>query len=321
MENWKDLYIQNLGSENISNTNIDIAQNIKLEKLPNKLYKYRAVSDYSLDNLNTDTVWVNKPSDYNDPYEFYEKIDFNKIYTALTKKHIDQLLDRFTKKIPVPDKILNEAKKKDNPLKFLCEHLLKENDFSDSQVNNYFAALEEVIEKHGKEIIANRINDIQDKMKVCSFCESPEVLLMWSHYADSHKGICIEYNIQKWRESDIRRRILFPVIYKNSLYNSTNHLLRFINEENFNNLYPIISGSTKSNEWNYEKEWRFIFQNGDSFPAQNYPMNCQCKVYLGYKIEDESKKKIIKICENKNIDVYQSKLKSDSYSLEFEKIN
>lgn len=27
----------------------------------------------------------------------------------------------------------------------------------------------------------------------CSFSTNPKNLLMWSHYADEHKGLCIEY--------------------------------------------------------------------------------------------------------------------------------
>ena len=41
-------------------------------------------------------------------------------------------------------------------------------------------------------------------------CTSYNHRLMWSHYADGHKGFCVEYDYSKRKDEDI---IPFPVVY------------------------------------------------------------------------------------------------------------
>ena len=33
--------------------------------------------------------------------------------------------------------------------------------------------------------------------RVCSFCKSYKKFLLWSYYANSHKGVCLEYSVRK----------------------------------------------------------------------------------------------------------------------------
>jgi len=34
----------------------------------------------------------------------------------------------------------------------------------------------------------------KDSLKVCSFSGTQYSIIMWSHYADQHRGFCIEYD-------------------------------------------------------------------------------------------------------------------------------
>ena len=97
---------------------------------------------------------------------------------------------------------------------------------------------------------------MQDQIKVCSFCESHDHLLMWSRYANYRTGFCVEYDIAQWKNDDLRRRSLYPAIYQDSRYDATDNLLQ--NQSGncgLNPLYAIISGSTKPSEWSYEQNF------------------------------------------------------------------
>lgn len=319
--NWKDEYLKLLDSTIFSVENIENAQRIKIRNLPQKLYKYRAVNGFSLDNLENNSVWLNSPYEYNDPYEFFEKNDIDSLLKTIEKKHFKELISYFLNEIDLPKNILDEAKNLNEPLDFISKYIIRtSSNYSESEIDNIVDSLNKISTQRVEEILREKITFTQNTMKVCSFCESPEVLLMWSHYAESHKGICIEYAIERWHNNDIRRRLLFPVIYSNDIYDSTKHLENYILNLEFNNLYPIISGTRKSLDWKYEKEWRLIFQIGESFKSQNYLMDCQSKVYLGMKMSLEDKIKIIEICQRKNVEVFETQLDNKSMKLKFKAI-
>lgn len=318
---WKDEYLKILDSTIFCEGDIEKAQRIKINNLPGKIFKYRAINEFSLDNLASDSVWVNSPSEYNDPYEFYEKNNIDSLFRAIEKKHFSELVKIFLNEIDLPKNILDQANDYEEPIAFVTKYILKSSsNYSESEIDNLVGALNSITKQNVQEKLKEKIWHTQSMMKVCSFCESPDVLLMWSHYADSHKGMCIEYDIERWRSDDIRKRLLFPVIYSDQIYDSTKHLENYILNSDFNNLYPIISGTRKSLDWGYEKEWRLIFQIGPSFESQNYPMNCQSKVYLGMKMNAEDKNKVIDICQRKNIEVYETELDNENMKLKFMKI-
>ncbi len=317
--NWKDEFRQLMESCDENILNIDKAQILKNQNIPSKLYKYRPVNKYSINNLQEDTVWLNSPNDYNDPYEFYEKIDFEAVNREITKKHFDELIERMTSKVQISQEIIDKAKESDKPIEMIGKDLMKENQYTDLKIETFFNFISDYTAKNNQRLISEKLEFIQDSMKVSSFCEENSQFLMWSHYADSHKGFCIEYDIDHWNRSDFKRRILFPIIYQEEVYDSTPHLLKSINQTEWNNLYPLLSGSTKSKNWEYEKEWRFIINIGASFQRQNYPMDCQSKIFLGHKISIVHKKEIVEICKNKKLPVFQTKL-TGNYKLDFEEI-
>lgn len=318
---WKKEYIEKIGCSDVEKLQIEAAQAIKMANLPKFLYKYRPVNEFSLDNLKNDTVWLNKPSEYNDPFEFVEFLDFKKLQKLTANTIKEDIIKEFTDVSPVPKEVIDEARASEDPLAVMGKHHFLSRGLNEDQINSLFEGMDNIMKNHLIGANVQKIHKMQEAMKVCSFCEEHTQLLMWSHYADNHKGFCIEYNISKWKPNDIRNRILHPVIYQTEFYDVTEHLLSQVQKQTFNNLYPVISGSTKSKEWEYEKEWRFIFQIGDSFPTQNYSMSCQSKVFLGHRISLENKNKILDIAKEIHLPVFQSKPSKEKYKLEFELIS
>ena len=102
---------------------------------------------------------------------------------------------------------------------------------------------------------------------------SPLNKLMWSHYADSYGGYCVEYNVRN-------KGLIYPVIYDNTLPDLSESYQRFY--DNKDNLsfssfgkskiekdiirlnYPLLS---KDVCWDYEQEFRII----DSIQDEEIP--------------------------------------------------
>ncbi|GAA0890634.1 hypothetical protein GCM10009122_03120 [Fulvivirga kasyanovii] len=91
---WKEDYIKKIGCVNVDDLQIEAAQSIRIRNLPENLYKYRPATDYVINNLENDTVY--KPIEYNDPFEFVEFLDFDKVYAALNGQMKEELISSLT---------------------------------------------------------------------------------------------------------------------------------------------------------------------------------------------------------------------------------
>lgn len=140
---------------------------------------------------------------------------------------------------------------------------------------------------------------------------------MWSHYADCHKGFCIEYDFSKKEESF--SKLVVPVVYspnrpllpwKAVIDNSEQNI-----KETVGDLMKVFL--TKDKIWEYENEWRIIRGTMEDSEVTMPPISC---IYLGAAIEKENRDKIVEIAKKKNIIVKQMKLDRGTYDLHAEKI-
>lgn len=87
--------------------------------------------------------------------------------------------------------------------------------------------------------------------RVCCFSRKCNDILMWAHYADSYKGICVEYDLTDL--SDVVG-YLAPVQYE-----TTFPEVDYLND-NITAIQQMIL--TKSKNWKYEREIRALRDNG-----------------------------------------------------------
>lgn len=147
------------------------------------------------------------------------------------------------------------------------------------------------------------------------FSKKPDSTLMWAHYADNFKGVCIEWEILRSSNSDF----IFDVICSKKKphidllkyikiylgYEFTGDKFDANNQEIRENLKKLII--TKGTDWVYEKEIRFVTEKGKINPgtvdklgngrALYHMMTFPRRVYLGEKISKEDEQDIRKICE------------------------
>jgi hypothetical protein len=159
----------------------------------------------------------------------------------------------------------------------------------------------------------------KDSLKVCSFSETQYSIIMWSHYADQHRGFCIEYETESLPPEHLLLRMLYPVIYSKKLFDGTKYYRAALeNKQGFNILFPTLAALHKSPEWKYEKEWRLVIPANMIKAASPWRVPTPKRLYLGSRMTDHNKQQILRICKKKGIEVHNMHLKIGSFSLKSE---
>jgi hypothetical protein len=118
------------------------------------------------------------------------------------------------------------------------------------------------------------------KLSISSFSLISDSMLMWSHYADNHKGVCFEIDTDLNRNPEIRLEV---VKYKKKI-----SFLPSVTPKQHN---PISVLSTKLTPWKYEKEIRAFSPNGPNELA----VGKITKIIFGLRCDETTKQDLRKI--------------------------
>ncbi|MCL2367639.1 MAG: hypothetical protein FWC72_01460, partial [Oscillospiraceae bacterium] len=123
--------------------------------IPKKLYRHRTVNEYSLKNLRENTAWLSSPDEFNDP--------FDSVFSCESQEnHLIDIAEKSAETTGASselfDAIIGVVKD---------EMTMRNIAFYDSMRKN---------------------------MGVICFSEVKNSILMWSHYADFHKGFSVGYD-------------------------------------------------------------------------------------------------------------------------------
>lgn len=213
--------------------------------------------------------------------------------------------------------------------KFYLTPMSNQNDpFEFKQDTNYDRVTEEILFKNPLKYInrqqydevakrthtdiCNGYDALRNKISIKSFCEDVDNLLLWSHYANSHTGYCIEYDSIKLFE--LWQYLLLPIVYQEQ-YPKV-HFSTIQKEVFMNNLRCL---ATKSKHWEYENEWRIVRccnTKEDHKGEAPIPKS----IYLGCKVKAGYEKDMFELCKKRNITLYKMKISQVSYTLQKELI-
>ena len=147
---------------------------------------------------------------------------------------------------------------------------------------------------------------------ICCLSEVRDSVLMWSHYADKHRGFCLEFSIADFHvELPGNKVIPSPVHY------TEQYPIAQIIEE----VAVRETMLTKAKPWEYEKEWRII--TPERAGLHPFPDHCLTGVIFGCKMSEEHKEMIREWCKNRRpaITYYETRQSEDSYSLNIDEIS
>lgn len=243
-----------------------------------KLYMYKPPNCYTLDILHNSCLWAAKPEHFNDPFDCDLEIS-----VGITE---DVMLESMRRRGDSESAI---AKYKASNLNADGKFIPKERRRVDNEI---------------QKLVKERKN-----MGVICLSEVCDSILMWSHYAESHKGVCFEFT----RAED------------NALGD-----LELCSPVKYDRHYPIIDlgqmllnqdgkvfdsmMKTKSGDWAYEKEWRLITEEGDQECPLPGPIS---RVILGIKIEDPFKSNIETLCQECSIPCVQARKVDREFRIDF----
>ncbi len=132
------------------------------------------------------------------------------------------------------------------------------------------------------EDILKCIKNTKSKLKICSMSAEPAFSspLMWAHYADSFKGVCLEFEV------DVSKVEVEKIAYDDCV-------LKLELPQNITNIdrkWAKILLCKKYPVWEYEAEYRVF--SGDAYIKDGVELK---KIYLGERISDTNKELIKKI--------------------------
>lgn len=322
-------------------------------EIPTKLYKYfnnipkkenEVLVNYSVDNLKNNTIYLNTPLEFDDPYDCdlsINVIDYRKErlllyckYAKISIQHnltIEEMAGCFLDKL---SHHLNDKQTIDGFFCFDDNNLSRDlncKKFLLSIQKNLIFNYKNKIDCDPLNILYNALdeeymyfyNNAKEEFRVACFTTSPYSQLMWAKYANNHKGFCVEYEV----DFDITNQenlnlifALFPVAYSKVRGNITKQVVKTLDyqpDEDY--LWSIFSNGIlrKSIDWAYQNEWRLVMHN-KLFNQNNYLIKFFkiTKVFLGNKMPAKDKMEIINICKEKNITVVRVEKNEKYFEME-----
>lgn len=171
----------------------------------------------------------------------------------------------------------------------------------------------------------NIIQQIQGLHILC-LTNSYRNKLIWSHYADSHKGVCLTIQVPN--------RLVYPICYTSRRVFSDSDLDNIIAkskqsgktsiEKSYSNLTTAKKiAYIKDRKWNYEKEYRIVFDSSDEcgliFDDNKWFMSVKItNIYLGVNFDKNDKdiqNKIREACKLNGVKISQMELSDKNYSI------
>jgi hypothetical protein len=144
---------------------------------------------------------------------------------------------------------------------------------------------------------------------VTCFSETVDDLLMWGHYADGHRGFCLEFDtadpllgsVKQVRYSD-----QFPKLDVTA-----------ITSKKFDQIMHLLL--TKASHWSYEREWRaFHVKPACLF---GYSRSSLTGLYFGAKMPEAQQQMIAKLLEKMPTRLYRMRLGASEFRLSSEPVN
>ena len=185
--------------------------------------------------------------------------------------------------------------------------------------------------------IANQFNrdsqinwdDTMRRLRLLSLCADGKNPLLWSHYADKHRGVTFEFDASltggmpfgiarpvKYRKrvprAYSRKDFIEDALGLNSLTDASQALL------------PLVM--TKSLEWQYENEWRIVGsaseKEGNLSTDLPFSPRSLSKIFFGCRISSRNRKAIERLATGDfaHVEVFQARQSQERFALEFDRI-
>ena len=261
------------------------------------LYKYRAFSPLSVQSLVADEVYFADPSSFNDPLDTrpcveadLEVSELQDVLRTLVERRESATLLTAAKSIGyrgpntttrIEERSKRRAKAVLDDLKYHSTN--PERSGTETDAHRFLLTSEiesELLKRYSKGIYC---------LGTRTSCP-----LMWSHYGDQHRGLCIGYTVP-----DRERSNLFKVQYGGSRLVLTSDVASMLAGDSA--AAKAVDSAVllqKANDWKYEREWRLLGPRGN----QRSPLELS-SVTFGMRCSSTVQHAVVKALEGRDMDV------------------
>lgn len=236
--------------------------------IPQKLYKYRPFNAYTVGLLCRAEQYYANPFDFNDPLDCKPSVRAD-----LAIRDLEGLLD-----------VCFGSKEAWNKLK----HTLRGNASEYGPLATHAEA-----QRHYRiDLIALIKAQLYAAFKdygVVSLNTRWSCPLMWSHYGDQHRGLCLEYTTDR----NLEHANLRPIDYKGSRVLKLSDMVLWKRDQDRDAYERIFKSffTHKASDWEYEDEWRLISETQGSHAS---PITLT-GVYFGMRCDYNVKTAVVRL--------------------------
>ena len=236
--------------------------------VPNKLFKYRKFDARTLRLITNQELYYANPRTFNDPLDCAFEVNVD-----IGLKELVALL----KRVYGPDREQEWRYEVD----YIFHRATEEGDWTiDKKARDY-------LERMLAGSIESQVRQEFDSRGVLSFSTTWKSVLMWSHYADEHRGICLEFDT-----GELQHDRLAPVEYRKgrSVLASDLYAWKLLGDLEAEKRAFSTHFYSKAPDWRYEKEWRDITDQPCS--RGDYRIS---GIYFGFRCDYAIKVAIVKM--------------------------
>lgn len=255
---------------------------------PDQFYKYRSLEGSALAFVERtichSELYFSTPSSFNDPFDCHPTFvlegnedEISQVYArVLQRRNGDWTLDR----------CLQEARRlAKNPVMS-----------PESQEARSFMQ-----QRH--------VDCIKNKIGVLCLSTNPNSMLMWAHYADSHRGICLQFDgyFEYFAEA---QKVDYP---------PTRVPINPFRDEQIQAMEKALLN--KAEDWKYENEWRIVEPRGPG--VREFPPDSLTGVILGARISAQHEVLIRQWANQRpsSPKLYRARPCSETFSIHIEEVN
>ncbi len=190
-----------------------------------KVYKYVPFSDGSLQILKSGTMKFTNAPEFNDPFDCVVQYDVERSLEAYMSR--PEIVNQVAYELGLaPDLVLEHRDEIEGRMRFVLER--------------------------------GTVHDsVMKKVGICSLSKTYSNILMWSHYADHHKGFVVEFNVDLSNQRVVKEPEFF--FGGNDVEYSHEMPVKVIGTTDFSDVYRQFL--VKSEDWAYEQEYRVLSTN------------------------------------------------------------
>ena len=285
--------------------------------------------------LQRGTVHVSNPQLFNDPFDCLPGIDIEQVEVGLLRS-IAKYFGFEPQVENSPERLADELA---NSLNALPEgnlpNLVSLKNSDDLFMQNHYlnmlaGALPEGrftgqgLLAFARQQVDGFLNGVRN-CRISCFSTDPLNLYMWSHYANEHRGFCVEYEtdcsaLKAMGISPSTYESLFGCIYgvyyhlrrPDNTVMAVDWLTKRLDDDGIRRLYARILCS-KGFNWVFESELRLIVQDQNIHDDLSFfPVR---KIYIGQFMNEEARVSILNLCVERNVTAVEVDVSNSGYQL------